>query len=106
MFDAVDLAKALDKLCDKFGDSPDISDGEIYETATGALSEIAEVGPDFDDFDNVDEWLAWEENNKNRQCTVTDDERLPMYVTCVNVVLFNDNNCECFGGPQKKLKRV
>ena len=99
MFDAVDLAKALDDLRRRLSRSYDTDQEEIEEVASELLSEITEFAPDFDE---VDESLAWEKENRKRESGVFEDELGPRYITCTNVVLFSDNECECFGGSQNK----
>ncbi len=74
MIEAWDVKEVLEDLSDELGEYPDYRDRKIYEVLNKALFEIPidEDGPDFYNFSGM------------------------------QVVLFNDNECECFGGPQSK----
>jgi PAS domain S-box-containing protein len=74
MIEAEDVTEVLEDLSDELGEYPDYRDRKIHEVLNEALFEtpIDEDSPDFYNFGDM------------------------------HVVLFSDNECECFGGPQRK----
>ena len=74
MIEAEDVKEVLEELSDELGEYPDYRDRKIHQVLNKALFEIPidEDSPDFYNFSDM------------------------------QVVLFNDNDCKCFGGPQSK----
>ena len=74
MIEAWDVKEVLEDLSDELGEYPDYRDRKIYEVLNEALFEnpIDEDSPDSYNLSDM------------------------------QVVLFNDNDCKCFGGPQSK----
>jgi hypothetical protein len=74
MIEAEDVKEVLKELSDELGEYPDYRDRKIHEVLNEALFEIPidEDSPDFYKFGDM------------------------------QVVLFTDNDCKCFGGPQSK----
>ena len=86
--DAMELAKALNFLSDKYCESDDERSGFLHDL----LWKIVEYGPEFDA--EVD-WDKWDRENQKRHCDFLGDYGREIYIAYPEVVLFPDKQCEC-----------
>jgi len=94
--DAMELAKVLNFLSEKYGERFDKSDDDEDDEKSCFLHDIlwkiVEYGPEFGA--GID-WEKWDRENQQRYCDFLGDYGCEVYIAYPEVVLFPDKQCEC-----------
>jgi len=87
---AKELARAIESI------AKDDDEGDCEEIYT-ILYSIIEVDPESElSFTDIREWDKWESENAHRLCPFVEGYEGNVYIAYANVILYTDENCECF----------